>query len=78
MACRYMSQPDRTLFWLAAASFASMASMRICDPMLPALAAEQPASAAVAAAQGASAAGKAAGPGANHTASASGAAPPTS
>src|SRR5690606_40928052 len=33
-----MSQPDRTLFWLAAASFASMASMRICDPMLPALA----------------------------------------
>lgn len=42
---------------------------------LPALAAEQPASAAVAAAQGASAAGKAAGPGARHTASASGAAP---
>lgn len=40
MACRYMSQPDRTLFWLAAASFASMASMRICDPMLPALAAD--------------------------------------
>ncbi|TXL68624.1 MFS transporter [Zeimonas arvi] len=35
-----MSQPDRTLFWLAAASFASMASMRICDPMLPALAAD--------------------------------------
>lgn len=33
-----MSRPDRTLFWLAAASFASMASMRICDPMLPALA----------------------------------------
>lgn len=40
MACRYMSHPDRTLFWLAAASFASMASMRICDPMLPALAAD--------------------------------------
>lgn len=35
-----MSQPDRTLFWLAAASFASMASMRICDPMLPAMAAD--------------------------------------
>jgi predicted MFS family arabinose efflux permease len=35
-----MSRPDRTLFWLAAASFASMASMRICDPMLPALAAD--------------------------------------
>ncbi|MCM5570501.1 MFS transporter [Burkholderiaceae bacterium FT117] len=33
-----MTQSDRTLFWLAAASFASMASMRICDPMLPALA----------------------------------------
>lgn len=33
-----MSGPDRTLFWLAAASFASMASMRICDPMLPAIA----------------------------------------
>ncbi|HWS75434.1 MAG TPA: MFS transporter [Quisquiliibacterium sp.] len=32
--------PDRTLFWLAAASFASMASMRICDPMLPALASD--------------------------------------
>ncbi len=30
----------RTLFWLAAASFASMASMRICDPMLPAIAAD--------------------------------------
>ncbi len=29
---------DQTLLWLAAASFASMASMRICDPMLPALA----------------------------------------
>lgn len=35
-----MFRPDRTLFWLAAASFASMASMRIGDPMLPALAAE--------------------------------------
>lgn len=27
-----------TLFWLASASFASLASMRICDPMLPAIA----------------------------------------
>ncbi len=35
-----VTRPDRTLFWLAAASFASMASMRICDPMLPALASE--------------------------------------
>lgn len=35
-----MDAPDRTLFWLASASFASMASMRICDPMLPALAAD--------------------------------------
>ncbi|MFP5461873.1 MAG: MFS transporter [Gammaproteobacteria bacterium] len=33
-----MTRPGDTLFWLAAASFASMASMRICDPMLPALA----------------------------------------
>ena len=33
-----MTGPDRTLFWLAAAAFASMASMRICDPMLPVLA----------------------------------------
>jgi predicted MFS family arabinose efflux permease len=36
----HVFRPDRTLFWLAAASFASMASMRIGDPMLPALAAE--------------------------------------
>lgn len=28
------------LFWLAAGAFASMVSMRICDPMLPALAAD--------------------------------------
>lgn len=35
-----MTHPDRTLFWLAAASFASMASMRICDPMLPAIASD--------------------------------------
>ncbi|MFA7665079.1 MAG: MFS transporter [Burkholderiaceae bacterium] len=35
-----MARSDHTLFWLAAASFASMASMRICDPMLPALAAD--------------------------------------
>ncbi len=33
-----MTRAGDTLFWLAAASFASMASMRICDPMLPALA----------------------------------------
>ena len=33
-----MSSPNRMLFWLAAAAFASMASMRICDPMLPVLA----------------------------------------
>ncbi|HRO57755.1 MAG TPA: MFS transporter [Burkholderiaceae bacterium] len=33
-----MTGPDRTLFWLAAAAFASMASMRICDPMLPVIA----------------------------------------
>jgi YNFM family putative membrane transporter len=35
-----LPRTDLTLFWLAAASFASMASMRICDPMLPVLAAE--------------------------------------
>lgn len=33
-----MTGSDRTLFWLAAAAFASMASMRICDPMLPVIA----------------------------------------
>jgi YNFM family putative membrane transporter len=35
-----LTRPDHTLFWLAAASFASMASMRICDPMLPVLASD--------------------------------------
>jgi MFS transporter, YNFM family, putative membrane transport protein len=35
-----MNPNDRILVWLSAASFASMASMRVCDPMLPALAAD--------------------------------------
>lgn len=35
-----LTRSDSTLFWLASAAFASMASMRICDPMLPALGAD--------------------------------------